>query len=131
MTGVDDPGIEKARRSLKNARMSLEAGDFDFAASRAYYAMFYAAETLLSKLGLTFAKHSGVITEFNRRFIKTELLSRAHAEAFRKAFDLRIVGDYEYGIEVPRESAVEAIDAADAFLRDVETHLARTTEPHN
>lgn len=60
---------------------------------RAYYAMFYAAETLLSKLGLDFAKHSGVITEFNRHFIKTGLLPVAHAHARRKAFDLRLVGD--------------------------------------
>lgn len=64
--------------------MSLDEGDADFAAARAYYAMFYAAETLLSKLGLDFAKHSGVITEFNRHFIKTGLWPVAHAHALRK-----------------------------------------------
>ena len=35
-----------------------------FAASRAYYAMFYAAEALLQSRGLAFSKHSAVHAAF-------------------------------------------------------------------
>lgn len=35
--------VGKAERSLAAARRLLEAGDYDFAVSRAYYAMFYVA----------------------------------------------------------------------------------------
>ena len=37
----------KSQRSCASARRTMEAGDCDFAVSRAYYAMFYAAEALL------------------------------------------------------------------------------------
>lgn len=63
--------LTKARRSLDNARRSLDAGDADFAASRAYYAMFYAAEALLLSRGLAFSKHAAVIAEFTREFVRS------------------------------------------------------------
>ncbi len=37
--------LEKAARALQAAERLLEGGDADFAASRAYYAMFYVAST--------------------------------------------------------------------------------------
>jgi uncharacterized protein (UPF0332 family) len=39
--------VEKARRSPKSAKLLLSEGDYDFAISRAYYAMFYCAEAVL------------------------------------------------------------------------------------
>lgn len=44
--------FEKARRSLDAARLLLANGNADFAASRAYYAAFYAAEAFLLEQGL-------------------------------------------------------------------------------
>jgi uncharacterized protein (UPF0332 family) len=51
--------LVKAQQSLEAARVMEERGYYDFAASRAYYTMFYLAEALLLGLGLTFSKHSG------------------------------------------------------------------------
>lgn len=39
--------MQRAERSLRSARNLLEDGDHDFAISRAYYAMFYAATAAL------------------------------------------------------------------------------------
>lgn len=129
MTPAQESGLDKARRSLRNARMSLDAGDFDFATSRAYYAMFYGAEMMLAAVGLSFAKHSGVIAEFNRRFIRTGALAERHGLALRTAFEWRLVGDYDYGIEFPRETAVETIAAAEAFVADIEAYLSAPPPP--
>lgn len=41
--------IEKAQRSLRNARNLLDDGDCDFAIARAYYAIFYAATAALQE----------------------------------------------------------------------------------
>jgi uncharacterized protein (UPF0332 family) len=38
--------LEKARRSQKAAAKLFKDGDVDFAASRAYYSLFYTAEAL-------------------------------------------------------------------------------------
>jgi len=39
--------VAKGKRSLIAAQRLFELGDYDFAASRAYYAIFYLAEALL------------------------------------------------------------------------------------
>jgi uncharacterized protein (UPF0332 family) len=41
----------KARDSLAAAHVLIKDGYHDFAASRAYYAMFYVASALLAELG--------------------------------------------------------------------------------
>jgi len=56
--------IRKADKSLAGAHVLLEEGFYGFAASRAYYAMFYAAEALLQSRGLAFSKHSAVHAAF-------------------------------------------------------------------
>ena len=54
--------LNKAREAVEAAEILLEAGKNDFAAGRAYYAMFYVAEALLFEKGLEFRKH-GVFTQ--------------------------------------------------------------------
>jgi uncharacterized protein (UPF0332 family) len=43
--------IDKAKESLEVAQGILQSGHEGFAASRAYYAMFYVAQALLLELG--------------------------------------------------------------------------------
>ena len=53
--------LERAEASIRAAK-DLAVGDYyDFAASRAYYAAFYAATAVLLSEELEFSKHSGVI----------------------------------------------------------------------
>jgi uncharacterized protein (UPF0332 family) len=53
--------LDKARRSLRAAERLLDGNDHDFAISRAYYAMFYAAQALLLGRGIRRSKHAGVL----------------------------------------------------------------------
>jgi uncharacterized protein (UPF0332 family) len=63
--------LENARDSITAARLLLGGGFPGFAASRAYYAMFYVAEAFLEGEGLSFSKHSGVIAAFGQHFAHT------------------------------------------------------------
>ncbi len=53
--------LERAEQSIRAARELAAGGYYDFVASRAYYAAFYAATTLLLGEQLEISKHSGVI----------------------------------------------------------------------
>jgi uncharacterized protein (UPF0332 family) len=63
--------LHKARRSLDAAKELFSKGYYDFAVSRAYYAMFYSAEAVLLTKDLKFKKHSAVISGFGKEFVKT------------------------------------------------------------
>lgn len=56
--------LEKARRSFAAAELLLGAGNADFAASHAYYdGYFYVAEGLLLSKGLSFSRHTQVVSQ--------------------------------------------------------------------
>ena len=123
MSAETDALLAKARRSLDNARRSLEAGDADFAASRAYYAMFYAAEAILLSRGLVFSKHAAVIAEFTREFVRSGEFATEYGRALRDAFDERIVADYQAGEEFPVSRGQRLLTRAEAFVTAARTFL--------
>ncbi|MEW6378168.1 MAG: HEPN domain-containing protein [bacterium] len=47
--------LQKSQESLRAARLLAEQGFYDFAVSRAYYAMFYVAEAFLLGEGLAYS----------------------------------------------------------------------------
>ncbi len=117
--------VQKGRRSLAAARRLLRDGDFDFAASRAYYAMFYLAEALLLSDGFEADSHAGVITLLHRQFVRTGRLDRAQAAALERAWKERGLADYEAGTEFTEARARRAVERAEAFLGAAEAVLGR------
>ena len=59
--------LDKASQSLQAAELLKREGYLDFAASRAYYAMFYAAQALLLDRERSFSHHSAVIAAFGKQ----------------------------------------------------------------
>ena len=72
--------LQRAEQSLRAAQELASRGYYDFAASRAYYAAFYAATALLLPEGLELSKHSGVIASIHQRFVKTDKLNTEHGK---------------------------------------------------
>lgn len=67
--------LERADDSMQVAKDLLEKDHYDIAASRAYYAAFYASSALLLGKNIDPSKHSGVISAIHREFVKTGKLA--------------------------------------------------------
>ncbi len=117
--------IERAEQAIDAARKLMQDDYYDFAASRAYYAVFYASTALLLQEGLEFRKHSGVIAAIHQRFIKTGKLEKKFGKHLNWLFELRNVGDYGVTVHVPKTDAEEAIDAAKDFLQRIREQMGR------
>jgi uncharacterized protein (UPF0332 family) len=104
--------LAKARRSLTAAESHLERGEYEFASGRAYYAVFHAMQAALLTKGLTFAKHSGVISAFAQHFLKTDLLPREFGPMVQRLRRDRETGEYSYLESITRAEAKQ--DCADA-----------------
>ncbi len=116
--------IEKAKKSLEVARDILQHGHADFAASRAYYAMFYTAEALLFVLGQSYSKHSSVISAFGREYAKRGLIDPGFHRRLIDAQDLRNIGDYGIKTNVLESKAEEVCEWAQEFIEAAEAYLA-------
>lgn len=115
----------KAHRSLAAAIRLAETGDYDFAVSRIYYAMFYMAETLLQAKGLSFSKHAAVIAAFHGHFVRTGLLPRAMHKLLHEAFEQRNNADYAADFRSTRENISSTVRESREFLAAAETLLTK------
>jgi uncharacterized protein (UPF0332 family) len=115
--------LDRSAESLLAARLMLEQGYYDYAASRAYYAAFYAATSVVLKEGLDFRKHSGVIAAVHQRFVKSGRLDKDLGKNLNWRFELRSIGDYGETRHVPQEDAAKAIETAESFCRAIRALL--------
>ena len=123
MKEVSRKFLDKANRALQAAERDLRDGDAEFAVGRAYYAMFYVVEALLTQKGLRFRKHGGVHAAFGEHFAKTGELDSKYHRWLLEAFNKRITSDYGVEAVVTPEEAAEMIGQAWQFLRDARRYL--------
>jgi len=117
--------ILKAERSLRAGQSLFTQGDYDFAISRAYYAMFYCAQALLLTKKLKFSKHSAVISSFGQEFVKPGVLPEELHTYFMKAFRERQKGDYEVVVFPSGAEAEDIIEESQVFLEETKEYLGK------
>jgi uncharacterized protein (UPF0332 family) len=128
MTSAQLNLLLKARQSLAAAKLMLDGGYPDYAASRAYYTMFYIAEVFLEGEGLSFSKHSAVISAFGREFARTGIVPVKFHRYLIRAQELRNAGDYGELDAVMSDQAADSIAQAEEFLELAE-NLIGTLPP--
>jgi uncharacterized protein len=87
--------------------------------NRAYHAMFYAVLALFLKteVNIRTSKHSGIISVFDREFIKTGKIDKRYSKILHDTFDERQEGDYKELVEIPFEKAAEYVNLAREFIK--------------
>jgi uncharacterized protein (UPF0332 family) len=108
--------IKKAEESLRAARLLAKDTLYDFAVSRAYYAMFYVAQAFLLEEKLAYSKHSAVISAFGQRLTKTGRVPAAFHRYLIEAQESRNIGDYDTGPGLSDDEAATQITRAKEFI---------------
>jgi uncharacterized protein (UPF0332 family) len=109
--------IEKSQESLQAAQLLSEKSMYGFAASRAYYSMFYVAQAFLLEEGLTFSSHAAVIGAFGKEFAKKNRLPAKFHRYLIDASQTRTEGDYSTARKVTAGEAFEVIAQAEEFIQ--------------
>lgn len=117
--------LDRSQRYLRSARLLLADADAASCVSRAYYAMFYAAEAALLSRGREFRSHVGVISAFGEEFVITGILPPHLGRTLARAFRERQLSDYDVQKPVPTELAEKLIADGEEFVRAVEALLEK------
>jgi hypothetical protein len=112
--------VNTAKKRLEAAKLLFEKDMLEDAVNRAYYAFFHAAKAMINVLGFDAKTHSGLISEFGLRIIKTNLLDKKFGEYFRRAFEMRESSDYEIGVVFSEDEVQTLIKNAQDFLKKAE-----------
>ena len=115
--------LEHARECLLSSRNLLAAGDFRGASNRAYYAVFHGMRAVLALDGVDMKHHSGIITEFRKRYIKTGIFERKLSEIIQIQSESRTSSDYDDFFVISRAEAAEQAESAEHFLKTISDWL--------
>lgn len=109
----------RAKDAHRAARHVLDVSP-DAAASRAYYAAFYAASAALAQMGKTFSKHSAVEVAVHRDLVHQGTWPTDVGADYAALVRLRKTGDYGGSQHVSHEAAEEAVEMAARILSVVQ-----------
>ena len=107
--------FEQADESLQSAELLFSNDKYRPAVNRAYYAMFYSVLALLVTEDHSISKHSGVISIFDREYVKRGIFDKSLSKWLHESFDLRQRADYTEMFFVSKERADELIKNAGIF----------------
>jgi uncharacterized protein (UPF0332 family) len=123
MTPEQQALLDKAQRSLDAAQSLRQQGFYDFAVSRAYYAMFYIAEALLDQEGLSFSSHAAVISAFGQYLARTGKIPVEFHRYLIDAQAQRTRADYDPQSNLSQVDAEIILNQAQAFLTTAQQNL--------
>ena len=111
--------------SQKAAANLLRDGFPGFAASRAYYSMFYVAQALLLSKDMSFSSHAAVIAAYGKEFAKTKLLNPEFHRLLLEAQDKRNIGDYGMIGGIDDTDAQEILGWSKKFMKAAEKYFTQ------
>ena len=106
----------KADHALIVAEELLAHGHLPDAASKTYYAMFYAAKALLTAEGIDVSKHSAVESALGYHFAKPGRIDQRLHRMFINARKIREIADYGVFEEIVEPDASLKIEEGREFV---------------
>lgn len=119
--------IERAREDLEAAHLLYDAGNYRIANNCAYYAIFHAMRAVLVFDNFDSSKHSGVIAEFRRRYIKEGIFPIEISKMIGSAFTIRNASDYDDMFIASKSETEEQINNAEYVYRILSEYISRQT----
>lgn len=108
--------LQKAARSIKEAKLLYENGMYETSVSRLYYASFYAANALLTSSGLNPKTHSGTKSLLNKEYFLTSKLDNSYADLYTMLMAKRHEADYENFAFINPDQLPDFIEQTQKFV---------------
>jgi uncharacterized protein (UPF0332 family) len=119
--------LEKAWKTLEDAKYLASIKSWDSSINRLYYACFYSVLALFSKYQIPSHRHSGVKTQFALHFIKTGILDKESGKLFGDLFALRQKSDYSDFLDIEEKHVIPMIPKVEQFLNKIQSLLTNNT----
>ena len=120
--------LDRALEDLQSAQKLFTDGHFRAANNRAYYAIFHAIRAALALKRVDSSKHSGVISEFRRLFIKEGLLPVEISQMIGSAFTIRNASDYDDMFIAIKSETKDQIENANYVYGQIKKYIDKQAE---
>ena len=108
--------LNKAEEVFSAALVLYNAGQWNSAVNRLYYACFYAASALLLARGVGAKSHAGVISKFSENVVRTNEMSADEYRVYSKLLNWRTKGDYSDMFDFCKEDLDDVMQPTRVFV---------------
>ena len=115
--------FERAEEEVDTAKQLLALGKLNKSANSSYYAIFHALRAVVALDGFDSKKHKGIISYFNRNYVKNRTFPADTSAIIETAFAVRGNADYEDYYEVSLEAAQDQINNAEYIISIIQPYL--------
>lgn len=112
--------LAKAKELCRQSKLLLDNHMYDGSINRSYYAIFYAMRSILCLAEEDSSKHYGILSLFDRYFVKSKIFDKEYSVIAHTAFDMRQDTDYEDFYSPSLEEAADQYQNAKKFIKEVE-----------
>ena len=116
--------FDHAKECLQDAKLLLASESYRSAAKRTYYAIFHAMRAVLALDGVDMKHHSGIISEFRKRYIKTGVFDASLSGIISELSSVREGSDYNDFFIVSKAETIQQVQAAEEFLIEIQAYLS-------
>lgn len=114
---------QRARECLADAKILQKENSYKSAANRAYYAVFHGMRSILALDNIDRKHHSGIISEFRLRYIKTAIFPLDFSNIIAVLESTRTESDYDDFFIISKEEVIQQIKDAEYFLDGIRDYL--------
>jgi uncharacterized protein (UPF0332 family) len=120
--------LKRARETIEEDALLLDAGHVNACVNRLYYACFYAVSALLLTRNISTSKHSHVRALLHHDYIKSNQVSKEMGDHFDLLFDSRQKGDYEDLVVFDTNEVCLWLEPTKSFVDHIAGLIARETQ---
>ena len=109
--------IQRAEKTLKEAKWAMEKGTLPLVENRIYYSIFYIVSALALKFDFSTSKHSTLRGWFNQMFLKTSVIELDFGKTYSTAFEKRQKADYDDFVTFTPDEVSSDLENAKKFVQ--------------
>ena len=121
--GLSKARLDNAKERIEFANKIFEIGDYKTVANRSYYAVFAAMRAVLALDGFDSKKHSGIIAEFRKKYLKTGILPKELSIIIDSLVEIRQGSDYDDFYVISKAETQLQLKNAEKFVSNIEYYL--------
>lgn len=115
--------IDRSKEDLEAAIAMFEASHYRVANNRSYYSIFHAMRAVLAFDGFDSKKHSGIISEFRKSYIKSGIFSEELSSIIGLASEIRNASDYDDMFIASKDETEKQIKDAEIFYNVIKKYI--------
>lgn len=117
--------LDTAKECLNDSLVLINSQSYKASANRSYYAVFHAMRAVLVFDEFDSKKHSGIISEFRKRYIKTGVFTAEISKIIDLQFSARSHSDYDDFYIISKEESINGLHEAEKMVGEVEKYLEK------